>query len=165
MRLVTKTILSFLILLTLNGISLSLHAGVEIREFSKAEEERRYHKLIDELRCLVCQNQNLADSNSQLAQDLRAKVYEMVTTNKTDREVTDYMVQRYGEYVLYNPPLDPVTSILWIGPLVGLLVAIMLLLFNIYKRGKAQPVKLSDEDRKRMEKLLDENEDKKDDDK
>jgi len=165
MRLITKTTFSFLILLMLNGISLSLYAGVEVRKFSDAEQERRYHKLIDELRCLVCQNQNLADSNSQLAQDLRAKVYEMVTTQKTDQEVADYMVQRYGEYVLYNPPLDPVTSILWIGPLVGLLVAIMLLLFNIYKRSKAQPVTLSDEDRKRMEQLLDEDKDDKDNEK
>jgi cytochrome c-type biogenesis protein CcmH len=137
------------------SISLSVFAGLEVREFTDVKQEKRYHKLVDELRCLVCQNQNLADSNSQLALDLRNKVYEMVTTNKSDQEIIDYMVDRYGEYVLYNPPLDPVTAILWVGPFLAIFIAIFWLLFYIARRNKSQPARLSDEDRKRSRKLLD----------
>jgi len=143
------------ILLLLSSITLSVYAGVEVREFTDAEQERRYHKLIDELRCLVCQNQNLADSNSQLALDLRNKVFEMLAAEKTDQQVADYMVQRYGEYVLYNPPLDPVTSILWIGPILAVIAAILLLLIFIFKLSKTTPVTLSDEDRAKTKNLLD----------
>lgn len=145
-----------LLVLLLVSFTFQVFAGLEVREFSSEEEERRYHKLIDELRCLVCQNQNLADSNSQLAKDLRNKVYEMVTTNQTDEQVMDYMVSRYGEYVLYNPPLDPVTSIIWIGPFVVLFLAIFLLLLYIQKRNKTRPVNLSEKDHKRSRQLLDE---------
>ena len=148
-----KTFLSLLLLL---GFSLSVNAALEIREFESKEQEERYQQLIDELRCLVCQNQNLADSDSQLAKDLRSKVYEMVTTNQSDDQVVDYMVNRYGEYVLYNPPLDPVTSVLWIGPFVVLFIAIVLLLISIKKRSKAEPASLSEEDHKRSQQLLDE---------
>ncbi len=167
MKLTTQTRLSAVILLILSSLAVSVQAGVEVRKFSSDEQERRYHKLIDELRCLVCQNQNLADSDSQLAQDLRDKVYQMVTTDKTDQEVANYMVERYGEYVLYNPPLNSITSILWIGPIIGLLVAIFLLLYNIARRNKAKPVTLSEEDRKRTRKLLEDDsaDDQKDDDK
>ena len=143
------------VLLLLSSLSLSVHAGVEVREFTNAEQERRYHKLIDELRCLVCQNQNLADSNSQLALDLRNKVFEMIVAEQSDQQVADYMVQRYGEYVLYNPPLDPVTSILWIGPIIAVIAAILLLLIFIFRHNKAVPVTLSEQDRAKTKKLLD----------
>lgn len=154
-----KATFTFLALVLLGTITLSVNAGVEVREFSDAKQERRYHKLIDELRCLVCQNQNLADSNSQLALDLRNKVFEMVTSDKTDKQIAGYMVERYGEYVLYNPPLDPVTSILWIGPFVALPVAILLLIIYILSRNRTKPMILSNEDREKSRKLLDEKDD------
>ena len=154
-----KTTSAFLVLILLSTITLFVNAGVEVREFGDATQERRYHKLIDELRCLVCQNQNLADSNAQLALDLRNKVFEMVTSDKTDKQVTDYMVERYGEYVLYNPPLDLVTSILWIGPFVALPAAILLLLIYILNRSKTKPVTLSNEEREKSRKLLAEKDD------
>lgn len=152
----TVIIKPVILALLFSSFSLAAFAGLEVREFSSPEQEQRYKKLIDELRCLVCQNQNLADSNSQLAQDLRNKVYEMVTTNQTDEQVAEYMVSRYGEYVLYNPPLNPVTSILWIGPFVVLIIAVLLLLLYIQKRNKTRPVNLTDEDHKRSRQLLDE---------
>jgi len=147
----------FLFMFLLIGLSFSVNAGLEIREFTNKDQEARYNQLIDELRCLVCQNQNLADSDSQLAKDLRAKVFEMVTTNQSDKQIQEYMVNRYGEYVLYNPPLDPVTSVLWIGPFIALFAAIVLLLYSIRKRSKAAPAQLSDADHKRSKQLLEEN--------
>jgi len=136
------------------GIIGSLHAKIEVREFTDAAQERRYHKMVDELRCLVCQNQNLADSNSQLAQDLRDRVYTMIKTQKTDQQVIDYMVERYGKFVLYNPPLDPITSILWIGPFLLLLVGVVFLLLNIKKQSKTKPTSLSEADHERSRQLL-----------
>ncbi len=139
-------------------VSLS-QAGIEVRNFSNSAQERRYHQLVDEIRCLVCQNQNLADSNSQLAQDLRNKIYDKVKANQTNQQVIDYMVERYGQFVLYNPPFDLVTSFIWIGPFILVIAAIILLVITIVSRSKATPVELSEADHTRYRKLLD-NEDK-----
>ena len=147
------TIFSILYLFLFSLSSMS-GAGVEVRKFSAPEQERRYHKLVDEIRCLVCQNQNLADSNSQLALDLRNKIFTMVKSNKTNQQVIDYMVERYGEFVLYNPPLDPVTSFLWLPPFILLFAGTIILLINIRNRNKAKPVELSDADHARSQKLL-----------
>jgi len=140
-----------LLILALNPIT---HAGIEARQFTDPAQERRYHKIVDEMRCLVCQNQNLSDSNAKLALDLRDKIYGMVKNNKTDQQIADYMVSRYGKFILYNPPLDPVTSFLWLGPFILLVAAVILLLFNIKSRSSAKPVELSAEDHKRSKKLL-----------
>jgi len=150
----TKPVFSIIFGLLVVTLSSIAQAGVEVRNFTDSAQERRYHHLIDELRCLVCQNQNLADSNSQLALDLRNKIYEMVKANKSDQDVLDYMVSRYGQFVLYNPPLDPVTSFIWIGPFILLVAAIILLLVNIKNRNKAKPVELSEADHKRSQELL-----------
>lgn len=140
-----------LILISLSPVS---RAGVEVRVFTDPAQERRYHQLVDEMRCLVCQNQNLADSNSQLALDLRDKIYNMVSTNKTNQQVIDYMVDRYGEFVLYNPPLDPVTSFLWLPPFILLIAGTIILLIYIKNRDKAKPVELSEADHARSRQLL-----------
>ena len=89
-------------------------AAVEVHEFDDPVQEARYKKLIAELRCLVCQNQNLADSNAELAQDLRNKTYEMVRAGQSDEDIIGYMVQRYGDFVLYRPPLKATTVLLWL---------------------------------------------------
>jgi cytochrome c-type biogenesis protein CcmH len=97
--------------------------------------------MIDELRCLVCQNQNLADSNAELAQDLRQEVYDMIQQGASDQEIIDFMVARYGDFVLYRPPLKSTTLILWIGPFVILGIGVLVLLFHIRKRRAAlEPV-------------------------
>ncbi len=149
-------IIAGLLLTTLTSPTL---AGVEVRNFTDPAQERRYHKLVDELRCLVCQNQNLADSNSPLASDLREKIYTMIKTDKTNQQVINYMVERYGKFVLYNPPLDPVTLFLWLPPFILLIGGVILLLLNIRKRNAATPVELSEADHARSQQLL-ENEDK-----
>ena len=112
------------------------HARVEVHEFDSPAQEARYNKLIAELRCLVCQNQNLADSNAELAVDLRRKTYEMVKQDKTEKEIADYMVDRYGEFVLYRPPLTSNTLLLWAGPFVILLIGVSLLIRTIAKRRR-----------------------------
>lgn len=92
-------------------------------EFEHPEQAERYQKLAQELRCLVCQNQSLADSHADLAQDLRNEVYRMITAGQSDREIVDFLVARYGEFVLYRPPVSPLTWLLWFGPALLLLVA------------------------------------------
>ncbi len=97
--------------------------------FSTSANEARYKDLIEELRCLVCQNQNLADSDAELAHDLRKEVFRMIEAGKSDREVLDFMVARYGDFVLYRPPLQGNTAFLWIGPFLivgmGIVIAII----------------------------------------
>ena len=93
-------------------------------EFSNPEKQALYNQLIKELRCLVCQNQNLADSNADLAKDLREKTYTMVDQGMDYESIIKFMVDRYGDFVLYRPPVKPVTLILWFSPFAmgGLLV-------------------------------------------
>jgi cytochrome c-type biogenesis protein CcmH len=117
-------------------------ARVEVYEFDNAEQEARYNKLIAELRCLVCQNQNLADSNAELAVDLRRKTYTMVKADKSEREIADFMVARYGEFVLYRPPFNSRTLLLWIGPFLILVLGVGLLIGTIRKRRDAPPAEI-----------------------
>ncbi len=85
-------------------------------EFKDPKVERRYQKLANELRCLVCQNQSLADSHADLAQDLRDEVYRMLNDGQTDEEIVGFLVERYGDFVLYRPPVAGITYALWFGP-------------------------------------------------
>ncbi len=128
----------------------------EAREFKDPENAQRYRILINELRCLVCQNQNLADSNATLAADLRQLTYDMILDGKSDEEIIEFMVARYGDFVLYRPPLKPTTLMLWIGPLLLLVLGIWLLLRQLRRRS-ASPVEndaLSADERARLERLL-----------
>ena len=119
-------------------LAVATQARVEVLSFETPADEARYNKLIDELRCLVCQNQNLADSNAELAVDLRRKTYEMVRQGKSEQEIADYMVERYGEFVLYRPPLTKNTLLLWAGPFIILLVGVSLLIRTILRRRVEQ---------------------------
>ncbi len=128
--------------------------AIETYQFSNAEDEIRYQKMIAELRCLVCQNQNLADSNAELAQDLRAKTFEMVNAGASNNEIAEFMVARYGDFVLYRPPLKGQTLLLWIGPFGILLIA--LVVFFITIRRSQSKTKLSTTARAKAASLLDE---------
>ncbi len=97
-------------------------------------QQKRYQALIAELRCLVCQNQNIADSNAPLATDLRNQVTEMILAGATDGEIKDYMVERYGDFVLYRPPVKPQTWLLWGGPFLLLLMGLIIAL-RLYRQG------------------------------
>ena len=103
--------------------------------FDTQEQEDRFNQLTQELRCLVCQNQNLADSDALLAHDLRAEVHEMLLAGKSDDEIKQFMVERYGDFVLYRPPLQENTYLLWLAPLALLLIGGMVLRVNIKKRA------------------------------
>ena len=114
--------------------------------------EKRTAALAQELRCLVCQNQTLADSNAPLAVDLRNQIREQLASGKSERDVKDYMVARYGDFVLYRPPFKATTLLLWIGPFLFLALGIFFLLRTA--RRKAQPPELSDAERERAARLL-----------
>ncbi|MCB1742895.1 MAG: cytochrome c-type biogenesis protein CcmH [Gammaproteobacteria bacterium] len=126
----------------------------EPREFLSQDQEQRYKQLIAELRCLVCQNQNLADSGAELATDLRNEVYKMILAGDTDTQIVAFMVARYGDFVLYRPPLKLVTVGLWVGPL--LLIALgLLLLYQTRRRFRSDAAaNLSDAERARLNELL-----------
>ena len=134
--------------------SSTLSFAIETYQFSNTEDEVRYQKMIAELRCLVCQNQNLADSNAELAQDLRAKTFEMINAGASNNEIAEFMVARYGDFVLYRPPLKGQTLLLWIGPFGILFIA--LIVFFITVRRSQSKTKLSTQARARAASLLDE---------
>ena len=128
----------------------------EPREWSDERYRQRYHDLIEELRCLVCQNQSIADSDADLAADLRRIVYEMLERGESDEAITAYMTERYGSFVLYRPPLTPSTLALWAGPV---LFAILggAILFVTLKRRRARggARDLSAAERERVAHLID----------
>ena len=136
-------------------IAFSAPAKVEVLEFESPAHEERYNKLIAELRCLVCQNQNLADSNAELAVDLRRKTYELVSKDKSEKEIASYMVERYGDFVLYRPPLNSNTLLLWVGPFIILLIGVTLLIRTIRRRRAEQGVNVDDASLKAAANLLD----------
>jgi cytochrome c-type biogenesis protein CcmH len=121
-----------------------------------AAEERLKHLAV-ELRCLVCQNQTLADSNAPLAEDLRREVREMITKNMSDQEIIDFLVSRYGDFVLYRPPLKATTTLLWVGPFVLLAGGGIALVVALKRRGKkVTEAVISEEEHRRVEQLLSE---------
>lgn len=109
----------------------SLHAEDIPMEFSDPAQEKQFKELTEELRCLVCQNQSLADSSADLAQDLRREVYRMVIAGDNDEEIVDYLVARYGDFILYRPPLKPTTYFLWLGPVIFLIFAVFIAVSSV----------------------------------
>lgn len=146
------TIISFLSFLTL---STGAHtAPIETFKFDSPETEKVFHKLSEELRCLVCQNQNIAESNADLAKDLRLEIYTMLSEGKSEDEIVDFMVQRYGDYVLYRPPFKPMTWLLWFGPIVVFAVGLIFVVrFMKAQSSNVAPETLSDEDVERIKSL------------
>ena len=127
--------------------------AVEVRQFDDPEKEARYTRLIEELRCLVCQNQSLADSDADLARDLRDEVFGIIQSGRSEDEAIRFLTDRYGDFVLYRPPVKPVTILLWTGPLLVLLGG-GLFLWNQSRRRAALPdAGLSAAERQRLEKL------------
>jgi cytochrome c-type biogenesis protein CcmH len=114
-------------------------AAIEAYEFKSAEMEADYVKLINELRCLVCQNQNLSGSNADLAKDLRRQTHEMLMQDKTPEQVVEYMVARYGDFVLYRPQFKSSTLLLWLGPFILLLLVLVLVIRHMYNRQQLDP--------------------------
>ena len=138
-------------------VSNTMQAGIEVRNFDNNEQREIYDKLMYELRCLVCQNENLAASNAELAKDLRDEVYEMLTVKKmSEAEIKTFLVDRYGDFVLYKPPMKKSTVLLWAGPFILLLFGFVILFF-VLRHNRRQPVeKLDNGKHDEMKKLLEE---------
>lgn len=117
--------------------------------------EQRLISISEEMRCLVCQNESLAGSRSDLANDLRREIRTLIKEGKSDDQIRSFMVERYGDFVLYRPPVKPITWLLWIGPFVILLIGIGALLTYLRRRNQAPVAKaLSAEDNQKMDALL-----------
>lgn len=130
-------IISFFLGVLLKVFTLSaLAAPIDVYEFPTETDRDRYQKLVEELRCPKCQNQNLTDSNSQIAVDLRGEVARMVQEGKGDREIVDFMVARYGDFVLYRPPVQSNTYVLWLGPSVMFGLGVIVFLVIVLRRSK-----------------------------
>ena len=147
-----SVIYSFLLVFILS--SLPIQARVAAYEFDTPEQEAAYKEMVSELRCLVCQNQNIADSNAELAQDLKRKTYEMVMQGKDKNEIADFMVQRYGDFVLYRPPVSNTTLLLWSGPFIIFVIGIIVLIRVIKSKQRDHSNQLTAEEKAKAEDML-----------
>lgn len=118
-------------------------------------QRERYRGLLEELRCLVCQNENLASSSASLAGDLRGQVREMIDRGESDKEIKEYLVSRYGDFVLYDPPVKPSTWLLWGGPFVVLLLGLIFAWRVIRSASRTGASELSEEEHARARRYLD----------
>ena len=135
-----------------------IYAAVEIRQFQNLEHEQRYKNLINEFRCVVCQNQNIADSNAALAKDLRKQVYKMINAGKSDDEIMEFMVTRYGDFVLYRPQFNSMTFLLWVGPFIIFIIGLYILISFIRQRKEVVVTDLSNTDKEKLKQLLEDKE-------
>ena len=132
-------------------------AVIETYEFDSEQLSIRYHAFTDELRCPKCQNQNLSGSNSPIAADLRHELHRLLQEGKSDKEITDFMVNRYGEFVLYRPRFNAETAVLWLAPAILLLLGVMILVAIIVRQRRAaitSDATLADDERQALEKIL-----------
>ncbi|MGZ5049934.1 MAG: cytochrome c-type biogenesis protein [Methylobacter sp.] len=143
--------LAIVLLLALSGLA---YAGVEYREFQNPEQQQAYESLTSELRCLVCQNQTIADSNAELAADLRRQVYEMLQQGKSREDIAQFMTDRYGDFVLYNPPFKLKTGLLWLGPVAFLLTGLVALVLFARRKKTSETAELDAEKRQKVRSLL-----------
>ncbi len=148
--------ISFALLLSLGLLGQkNAIAAVDPLVFTDAKKEARFKNLIGQLRCLVCQNQSIADSNAELAQDLRKEVYDMIIAGKSDQEAIDFLVARYGNFILYRPPVNAQTFLLWFLPGILVILALIFIIAIIKKRSRQdQKVTLDDNAEDRLNKLI-----------
>jgi len=129
-------------------------AAIDVHEFSSEAEHARYKHLTEVLRCPKCQNQNIADSNSPIAQDLRREVSRMLEEGRSEAQIIDFMVARYGDFVLYQPPFDLRTVMLWLGPAVLLLAGAGLVGVLVARGRRVRNVALTEDEHRRLADLL-----------
>ena len=134
---------------------LAFFISIALNAKAAENDATRIRQLEEKLRCLVCQNQTLADSNAELAQDLRQQVREQVAAGRSDDEILDYLVQRYGDFVRYEPLFKATTALLWIGPFALLVAASALLIVILRRRRRASaPPMLAPEEKRLVERVL-----------
>ncbi|MBS4634657.1 cytochrome c-type biogenesis protein [Aeromonas caviae] len=156
-----KTLIASLLLLAGLVCAGQARAAIDVYTFDSDAQEQTFRELTKELRCPKCQNQDIADSNAGLAKDLRDKTYQMVREGKEKQEVVDYMVARYGNFILYDPPLMASTLILWLGPLLVIVIGVVTVVVRSRRRpAAATPADsaLSAEEQRRLAALLKEEE-------
>ncbi|WP_263080310.1 cytochrome c-type biogenesis protein CcmH [Endozoicomonas sp. Mp262] len=136
-------------------------AVIDTYQFQDSIQEQRFFTLTNELRCPKCQNQSIADSNAPIAQDLRGEVYRLLQEGADDQQVVDFMLSRYGDFVLYRPPLKLETLALWFGPLGLLLLGIITLIMIVRKHTRKKVVEslevsdgLTQEQRQRLKRII-----------
>jgi cytochrome c-type biogenesis protein CcmH len=146
------------ILLAMLLLALTLGSALGKEAAPLAEDEAVEARLIgisEEMRCLVCQNESLAGSHAELAEDLRREIRGLIKQGKTDQEVMEFMVSRYGDFVRYRPPVKPVTWLLWFGPFLLLVAGIVVLVAYLRRRGRhIQETPLSEAEHQRAQTLL-----------
>ena len=137
MALRVQTVFASLLLAAMLALAGAVHAqAIEPLPFASHAQEVRFQHLTRELRCLVCQNENLADSNAELARDLRLEVFKLMQQGKSDEQIKQYLVARYSTFVLYDPPLQRNTLLLWFGPALILLAGAVVVLVAVRKRRR-----------------------------
>jgi cytochrome c-type biogenesis protein CcmH len=156
---VMRNIFNAIMFILVAQLSLPVLAVVETYEFNSEDLRGRYNDLLFELRCPKCQNQNLADSDAPIAADLRAQVYRLLNENNTDAEVKAYLVARYGDFVLYNPPVNKHTAMLWLLPAGGLLIGIIVIFMLVRRTSTTdQTVALNQSQQQRLTDILNDQE-------
>ncbi len=149
-----KSISKLILLVVLSCSFNAVAAPVETFQFDSPENEKIFHKLSEELRCLVCQNQSVAESNADLAKDLRLEIYSMLQKGKTEEDIVSFMVDRYGDYVLYRPPFKPMTWLLWFGPIIAFFIGLIFVVRYMKAQSMRKQVEsLSDADVERIKNL------------
>ncbi|MDC3315905.1 cytochrome c-type biogenesis protein CcmH [Candidatus Thioglobus sp.] len=118
--------------------------SIEVSEFETTNQQSRYTHLIENIRCPVCQGQSIGGSNSELAKDLRDKVREMIIGNQSDSDIYSFMVERYGDFVVYKPPVSPKTYLLWFAPILALLLSLIYLFRSTRKKTEHEVISPSE---------------------
>jgi len=146
-----STIILILALLWMNPS----YAAFNLKQFDNPEYATRYEDLIYQIRCLVCQNQTIADSDADLAKDLRNEIHKMILSGQSDQQIIDFMVERYGEFVLYKPRMQLKTWLLWGGPALLLIIGIITLIVNNLRRNKQVDMEIDQQALEIAQNLLD----------
>ncbi|MEW8221533.1 MAG: cytochrome c-type biogenesis protein [Candidatus Thiodiazotropha taylori] len=152
-------LLSFIYLLGLTALQAATLAEYTFEDPTQDED---FREIIEEMRCLVCQNESLAGSNAELAIDLRNEIYDMMKGGQSKGEIIDFMVARYGDFVLYSPPVKPSTYPIWFGPLIVFLIGGVVLFRIIKRKNQSRETELSEAEQERLEKLLNQSNEQRD---
>ncbi len=141
------------VVLMLVSASMVSASPIDTYQFPDQVTKTRFDELVYELRCPKCQNQNLADSNSPIAEDLRKEVYDMLMDGRSDQEIMNFMVERYGEFVLYRPKVNSLTYALWFGPVIFVLIGLIIMVALLRKRQRKEQ-SLTPEQQQQLEDIL-----------
>ncbi|KAB7895851.1 cytochrome c-type biogenesis protein CcmH [Rouxiella sp. S1S-2] len=134
------------------ALSFSVFAAIDTYQFKSVQQEQQYRQLTEQLRCPKCQNTNIAASDSIIAADMRTKVYQLLNEGQSSKQIVEYMVARYGNFVTYEPPVTPSTLILWVGPALFVLVGALVIILRARRRQTGE--KFSSQEQQRLAQLL-----------